>query len=492
MGDWILPTLFQVVSQGEELPMGRATHLSPAQQRARAERQWAGAIAAVEAMLQQMAAVPEARGVVFSGPVPVLSQAHLLDAFHVLSFTADPHIISLNLPLQLPPALDALLTNPHTNRILPLFSQDPLATEQFCLVLTADFSLILLLSESEAAVPCFIYSFEPDVVERVWQLLRLRAVMMRPQQVDQLDAWVAQFPPSAPTYQRVSQFNQLLLAHLPEPSEFSAGESRRCESELAAAVQQLTRTERGSTAGQRGDSPTAAPSTSLDVELLQAIAHEVRTPLTTIRTLTRLLLKRQDLAPDVLKRLEMIDRECSDQIDRFGFIFRAVELETSASQGMALTATSLAQIFEQSIPRWQQQARQRGLTLEVTLPQHIPPVVTDPVMLDQALSNLIDRYARSLAAGSRIHVEVTIAGHQLKLQVQCDAMASSPQRSHKPLIKSLGQLLMFQPETGNLSLNLAVTKNLFQAMGGKMTVRQRSEEDEVFTIFLPIESRESA
>jgi signal transduction histidine kinase len=47
---------------------------------------------------------------------------------------------------------------------------------------------------------------------------------------------------------------------------------------------------------------------------------------------------------------------------------------------------------------------------------------------------------------------------------------------------------MFQPETGNLSLNLAVTKNLFQAMGGKMTVRQRSEQDEVFTIFLPIEA----
>jgi hypothetical protein len=494
MGDWILPTLFQVVSQGEEIPMGKAISLSPAQQRTRAERQWAGAIAAVESLLQEMGSGPEARGVVLSGPVPVLSQPNLIDAFHVLSFTADPHIISLNLPFQLPSALDALLTNPHTNRILPLFSQDPLATEQFCWILTAEFSLVLLLSESESAVPCFMYSFEPDVVERVWQLLRLRVVMMRPQQVEQLDAWVAQFAPSAPTYQIVSQFSQLLLAHLPEPAEFSQGESRRCENELAAAVQRWTRTEPAPTPGQRdaAAATAAAPPSSLDVELLQAIAHEVRTPLTTIRTLTRLLLRRQDLAPDVLKRLAMIDRECSDQIDRFGFIFRAVELETSASQGMALTATSLAEIFDQSIPRWQQQARQRGLTLEVTLPHQIPPVVTDPVMLDQALSNLIDRYARSLAAGSRIHVEVTLAGHQLKLQVQCDAMESSCQHRHKPLIKSLGQLLTFQPETGNLSLNLAVTKNLFQAMGGKMTVRQRSNDDEVFTIFLPIESRESA
>jgi hypothetical protein len=50
-------------------------------------------------------------------------------------------------------------------------------------------------------------------------------------------------------------------------------------------------------------------------------------------------------------------------------------------------------------------------------------------------------------------------------------------------LKSLGQLLMFQPETGSLSLNLSVTKHLFQALGGKLIVRQRPQEGEVMTIF---------
>jgi signal transduction histidine kinase len=45
---------------------------------------------------------------------------------------------------------------------------------------------------------------------------------------------------------------------------------------------------------------------------------------------------------------------------------------------------------------------------------------------------------------------------------------------------------MFQPETGNLSLNMNVTKNLFQALGGKFVVRQKPEEGEVLTIFLPL------
>ncbi|WLT37219.1 hypothetical protein NON20_14750 [Synechocystis sp. B12] len=42
-----------------------------------------------------------------------------------------------------------------------------------------------------------------------------------------------------------------------------------------------------------------------------------------------MLLRRKDLSPEVLKRIESIDRECSDQISRMDLIFRATELEST-------------------------------------------------------------------------------------------------------------------------------------------------------------------
>lgn len=45
---------------------------------------------------------------------------------------------------------------------------------------------------------------------------------------------------------------------------------------------------------------------------------------------------------------------------------------------------------------------------------------------------------------------------------------------------------MFQPETGCLSLNMAVTKNLFQALGGKLVIKQRPQQGNVMTIYLPL------
>ncbi len=480
MGEWTLPTLFQVLVQEDAISDTQELDLSATQQQLRAEDQWAGAIAALTEILRKVEVLPGCHGgIILSGPAAVFSQPDVLKRFKSWTFTPDPSVSTLQLPFQLPAALDAIWQNAHTSQTLPLFPKDPLATEKFCLVLAEKFGLVLLSSQNPQGQAHFTYSFVPEVIDRVWQLLRLRIVMMRPQLSEQLDELIAQFPTPPPDYRLVTRFNQLLLAHLPANRATSTAGRPLSTKDLAAAVQEAVQPE---------PSNTPCPEeSSLDVDLLQALAHEIRTPLTTIRMLTRLLMKRQDMAPDALKRLAAIDRECSEQIDRFGFIFRAVELETSKNQGMALTSTCIEQVFKQSIPRWQAQANQRGLQLDIILPPEMPAVVTDPALLDQALSSLIDRSARSLPAGSTIQVAATIAGHQLKLQLQSNLGDATP--SHKPLIKSLGQMLMFQPETGNLSLNLAVTKNLFQAMGGKMTVRQRAEQDEIFTIFLPIEKR---
>ncbi|NJN30012.1 MAG: HAMP domain-containing histidine kinase [Synechococcales cyanobacterium RM1_1_8] len=120
----------------------------------------------------------------------------------------------------------------------------------------------------------------------------------------------------------------------------------------------------------------------------------------------------------------------------------------------------------------------------------MPLVVSDPNMLDQALTGLMDRFTRQLPAHSHIQVEATLAGDQLKLQFQSqpDPSRSPPAGSGRPpLRKSLGKLLSLQPETGSLSLNMDVTKHLFQVLGGKLQVKDDHHKGEVLTVFLPLQ-----
>ncbi|MEQ8962529.1 MAG: sensor histidine kinase, partial [Coleofasciculus sp. C2-GNP5-27] len=158
-----------------------------------------------------------------------------------------------------------------------------------------------------------------------------------------------------------------------------------------------------------------------------------------------------------------------------------------------LTSMSLAQILQTSIPHWQKQAQRRNVSLDVVLPQNLPTVVSNPAMLDQVLTGLVENFTRTLPAGGHIQVQVTPAGDQLKLQFHSQPDPNNSGNLDKfgqstcQTLKSICQLLLFQPETGSLSLNLNVTKHLFQALGGKLIVRQRPQAGEVMTIFLPLE-----
>jgi len=538
---WLLPTLSEVIALNDPTwtigTSASASDVKPessqrsssrvALQQLRAEREWYAAIAALNILLQQHLTVPKTpayaaaqtvaqtlegnddqaiSGMILSGPTPVFNHPQIVKQFATRTLAATSLDSPNWMPFQLLPAETGTLANDQPLPVLPLLPGDPLAAEPFCLVMTPWFSLVMVLGETLTQEPAFLFSFVPEVVQQAWEAIRPRILLMTSHQVDRLDELVHQFSPVSPDYKTVMQFSRLMLELFdlleddqPEVIYQIKGFNGSNEGQKGKIAQNSARSK--AFGNQTIPVQAELDEKYLDVELVQAIAHEVRTPLTTIRTLTRSLLKRLDLAPDVLKRLGIIDRECSEQIDRFGLIFRAMELETTATHSpqMSLIRTSVVDVFQQSIPRWQQQASQRQMTLDIVVPETMPAVVSDPTMLEQVLTSLIERFTRNLPAGSHIQVDVTLAGDQLKLQLQSllDIASQSSCKGlfgtslPKPSPKSIGRMLMFQPETGSLSLTLSVTKSLFQAIGGKLTVKQRPKAGEIMTVYLPLEMERS-
>ncbi len=210
-----------------------------------------------------------------------------------------------------------------------------------------------------------------------------------------------------------------------------------------------------------------------DVEILQSMIHEVRTPLTSIRTLVHSLLRRSDLTPIVKQRLEQIDREATDQIDRLNLIFQIVE----QTQPILRESLSLGDVLLSLLPQWQWQTARRNLTLEYH-PEELPLIISNRELLHQLLNSLIDRLFRLLPPHSKIALGTTTAGNFVKLEITTSGQGIYP-------LRPIGRWLLFQPETGVISLNLVVTKALFQSLGGKFTLKT-IPTGEVLTVFLPV------
>ena len=261
----------------------------------------------------------------------------------------------------------------------------------------------------------------------------------------------------------------------------------RLAERLTAAAPSLTLQTTTSPVDSKSDSGRAESGEELG--LLEALSHEVRTPLATIRTLIRSLLRRRDLPAVVMKRLRQIDVECNEQIDRFGLIFHAAELQRQPGE-TTLARTDLGWILQSLATGWADQLDRRGILLALDLDDNLPEVLSDPGRLEPMLGGLIDRTSRGLPSGSQLLLLLRAAGARLKLQilVQLPGQRDTPESDLSPeepqSMARVGAVLSWDPETGSLQLSQQATRQLLASLGG----HYRQRRDRNITVFFPVAS----
>jgi len=224
-------------------------------------------------------------------------------------------------------------------------------------------------------------------------------------------------------------------------------------------------------------------SKNSEISLLEALTHEIRTPLATIRTLIRSLLRKQDLPRVVEERLNQIDIECTEQIDRFGLIFNAVELERSKPEQTNLALTDLGSMLTILSPVWSNQLERKGLKLILDITPNLPKVLSHSEGLELMLTGLIDRNTRGLQRGGELTLKLRPAGQRLKLQILTQlSTISNSEVSDNVSNEEIGPVLSWNPGTGNLQLSQAATQRLLKSLGGRIANRR----DSGITIFFPI------
>ncbi|BBC24598.1 histidine kinase [Pseudanabaena sp. ABRG5-3] len=327
-------------------------------------------------------------------------------------------------------------------QVISIPKSDVLNQEWFCILVTETFSILVLSSPNSHSC---LWSLHPQAIQTAIATLSPR--IRRQEQQTLFQTKLQQFPLTMPPYQIMARFGAILMAQSSIHQELPIPEIQ-------------------------------------EVDIIKAITHEVRTPLTTIRMLVRSLKRRKDVSTEVKTRLDRVDAECTEQIERFNLIFEAAQLD---SYPIMLEATQIEEILGDGFMRWQEHAGRRQISLEMILPTEIPAIYSNGLLLSQVLNGLVDRLVRSFPPDSHIQLILTSAGEYLKLQFQSQV----PQQGggDLPLLKAVGQWLMLQPETGTLSLSLPTTKTLLKALGGKLTVRMHSStaayDGEILTIFLP-------
>ena len=457
---------------GQGMPPGRSDDDS-------VRRQWWAALATLQDDL--LAGADPPRGLWLAAPLPALYAPELLQGLRGWVWAPKQIGTLLPTPPLLPGGAAALGTGtlPGLQR-LALRDED--GTDPLLIVITPAVQVALAI-EGAAGARRLLVRFDAPAVSAALQLLDRRLQEDAPVQARRLRTSLRDLGP-------LHNDPDLAMRFWPRLAE------RLAAMAPSVTLQPLVRAPDGAGRGPEAEGEDRAEvgleaAAQAELALLEALTHEVRTPLATIRTLIRSLLRRRELSPVVRQRLEQIDGECSEQIDRFGLIFLAAELQRQPERSQPLSATELArtdlsQLLLQLEALWQRQLARRDLALTLAIDPNLPPVLSDPARLETMLGGLIDRFSRSLASGSHVLVSLQPAGSRLKLQLSSSDPAQRPQGERSDGATGPGDLvgpvLSWNPDTGSLQLSHQATQQLFHRLGGRLTERG----DASLTVFFPV------
>jgi two-component system, OmpR family, sensor histidine kinase KdpD len=222
---------------------------------------------------------------------------------------------------------------------------------------------------------------------------------------------------------------------------------------------------------ERRRAEVARQSDELKTALLESVSHDLRTPLATIRAVAGTLIDPEVpfTAADARSAAASIDRE-AERLNRLvGNL-----LDLSRIEGGALRAADEAIDVEDIVTHVVE--RDLGATATANLEVTVPPgtlVRGDPVLLEQALVNLLENAVRHGGAGSQVRVSVAPLPDDgfVRLTVE----DSGPGVADSALSRVFDRF--YRGDAGRrgrsgTGIGLAVVRGFVEAMGGRVSARR--------------------
>lgn len=217
----------------------------------------------------------------------------------------------------------------------------------------------------------------------------------------------------------------------------------------------------------------ASETERLRTALLSSVSHDLRTPLVTIigaagslaDTPNLAAAARKDLADNIREEGERLDRYVQNLLDMTRLGHGALQLHLAPLDVGELIGTSRRRL----------RAPMRAHQVSTDVPDNLPLVLADEVLMEQVLVNILDNAAKYAPGGSTIALAARQSGAHMELSIT-DSGPGIPVDEQARVFDMFYRVNEGDRQRAGTGLGLAICKGLTEAMGGTIRAETASSD----------------
>jgi histidine kinase len=243
-------------------------------------------------------------------------------------------------------------------------------------------------------------------------------------------------------------------------------------------------------------------------QLIGDVAHELRTPLSSIKSVM------EGLQDGVLESAPETFANVEREVNRLQRLVRDLEELSKAEAGQIQLEMDLinpAELVETVVARLQSQFADKQVTLSTDMPPDLPAVSVDSARMTQVLLNLLGNALQYTPSGGHVGIQCSVIGNQLSTKSEhCLPKTDHclPKTDHCLLITvtdtGIGLMTDQLPHIferfyrvdksrsragGGSGIGLTISKHLVEAHNGRLLAASPGlNQGSTFTIVLPVKS----
>jgi two-component system, OmpR family, sensor histidine kinase KdpD len=277
------------------------------------------------------------------------------------------------------------------------------------------------------------------------------------------------------------QVGTLVLVRPAGAGAFGAADDRLL---TALGVQLGLAVERFRLQGEATEAEVLRRTDDLKTALINAVSHDLRTPLASIiasagslrqKDVTWTDAERQEFAQAIEEEAQRLNGIVGNLLDLSRIEGGNLRPETGWYDISALVDDVLGRL----------RARTAGHPVRVNIPPDLPPVPLDYVEIDQVVTNLLENAAKYTAEGTEIDVDITRNEDEVQVAISDRGKGIPPgalPRLFEPFYRVDGP----GPRPQGTGVGLTVAKGLVEAHGGRIWAENRPDGGARFTFTLPL------